>query len=145
MIYHVVNTKSWQAALKLGYYEAGSLATEGFIHASKEDQVKGVLERYYQGQPDLLLLHIDESKLTSELKYEISPSINEAFPHIFGNINLDDPLVAAVQCTTEASPTGTGTITYGPGGAPYYASSAGQALISASGAKPTYIYDATGA
>jgi len=63
----------------------------------------------------------------------------------FGNINLDDPLVAAVQCTTEASPTGTGTITYGPGGAPYYASSAGQALISASGAKPTYIYDATGA
>lgn len=48
-------------------------------------------------------------------------------------------------CTTVASPTGTGTITYGPGGAPFYASAAGQALISASGAKPTYIYDATGA
>ncbi len=89
MIYHVVTTANWKAALAQGYYEADSLATEGFIHTSKENQVKGVLERYYQHQTNLLLLHIDETKLTAELRYELAPSVNEEFPHIFGRLNID--------------------------------------------------------
>lgn len=89
MIYHVVSKTRWKTALAQGYYEADSLATEGFIHASKESQVAGVLDRYYQNQPDLLLLHIDETKLEAELKYELAPSVNEEFPHIFGRLNTD--------------------------------------------------------
>ena len=89
MIYHVVTTQNWQKALQQGFYEAASLAAEGFIHASKAEQVAGVLERYYKNQVDLLLLHIDELKLTATLKYELAPSINEEFPHIFGRLNLD--------------------------------------------------------
>ena len=89
MIYIVVPEMHWKAALGQGFYESGSLSTEGFIHASKEHQVKGVLDRYFQNQPDLLLIHIDESKLTAVLKYELSPSLNEEFPHIFGRLNID--------------------------------------------------------
>ncbi|MFM2326931.1 MAG: hypothetical protein RIR31_1133, partial [Bacteroidota bacterium] len=65
MIYHVVSIPNWEKALELGYYEAPSLITEGFIHASKKEQVEGVIERYYANQTDLLILHIDESKLKS--------------------------------------------------------------------------------
>jgi uncharacterized protein (DUF952 family) len=89
MIYHVVAKKKWQAALTQGLYEADSLNSEGFIHASKKEQVDGVLERYYSGQHNLLLLHIDESRLSSRLKYEMSASVNEEFPHIFGPLNLE--------------------------------------------------------
>ena len=89
MIYHVVTISQWQLALHQGFYEADSQAIEGFIHASKKEQVKGVLERYYQNIPDLLLLHIDETKLTAELKYELAPSVNQSFPHIYGKLNLD--------------------------------------------------------
>lgn len=89
MIYHVVTLADWQKALQQGFYEAASLATEGFIHTSKEEQVKGVLQRYYKDQTGLLLLHIDESKLTAPLKYELAPSVNEEFPHIYGQLNLD--------------------------------------------------------
>lgn len=88
MIYHVVTNTNWQKALLQGFYAADSLAAEGFIHCSKQEQVKGVLERYYAGQFDLLLLHIDETKLTAILKYELAPSVNEVFPHIFGPLNL---------------------------------------------------------
>ena len=98
MIYHVVNKTSWQQALQQGFYEAPSLATEGFIHLSTKDQVAGVLQRYYQNQTDLLLLQVDESKLTAELKYEIAPSVNELFPHLFGRLNLN-----AVTAVTEIS------------------------------------------
>lgn len=96
MIYHVINKTSWQQALQQGFYEAPSLATEGFIHLSTKDQVAGVLQRYYQNQTDLLLLQVDESKLTAELKYEIAPSVNELFPHLFGRLNLN-----AVTAVTE--------------------------------------------
>ena len=89
MIYHVVTAQNWQKALQQDFYEADSLAAEGFIHCSKQEQVKGVLERYYAGQSGLLLLHIDEIKLTAILKYELAPSVNEEFPHIFGPLNLD--------------------------------------------------------
>jgi uncharacterized protein (DUF952 family) len=89
MIYHVVTHENWKNALQQGFYEADSLALEGFIHTSKSTQVAGVLERYYKGQNRLLLLHIDETKLTAPLKYELAPSVNEAFPHIFGRLNLD--------------------------------------------------------
>lgn len=95
MIYHIVSNINWQKTAEAagntlqGFYEPESLLTEGFIHSSKSHQVKGVLERYYKGQKDLLLLHIDETKLTAPLKFEKSPSINEEFPHIYGPLNID--------------------------------------------------------
>jgi uncharacterized protein (DUF952 family) len=89
MIYHVTTQNAWQQAMQQGFYVAPSLATEGFIHLSTEAQVAGVLERYYKGQTNLLLLHIDENKLLAELKYELAPSVNELFPHVYGVINID--------------------------------------------------------
>jgi len=89
MIYHVTTKAAWEQALQNGFYETASLQTEGFIHNSTQQQVSGVLDRYYKNATDLLLLHIDESKLTSPLKYELAPSVNEEFPHIFGPVNLD--------------------------------------------------------
>jgi uncharacterized protein (DUF952 family) len=89
MIYHVVKEADWQEALRQGFYEAESLAKEGFIHTSHATQVAGVLERYYKGQSNLLLLHINEEKLTAPLKYELAPSVNEEFPHIYGRLNMN--------------------------------------------------------
>ncbi|MBC7867047.1 MAG: DUF952 domain-containing protein [Gloeobacteraceae cyanobacterium ES-bin-316] len=88
MIYHVTKKAAWEEARLMGFYEAPSLATEGFIHNSTSEQVRPVLERYYKNETDLLLLHIEESLLTAPLKYELAPSVNEMFPHIFGPINL---------------------------------------------------------
>lgn len=92
MIYHVVYRDSWLEAVAKGVYIAVSFTTEGFIHSSKAEQVSGVLERYYRediGQNCLLLLHIDETKLSADLRYEMAPSVGELFPHIYGPLNLD--------------------------------------------------------
>jgi uncharacterized protein (DUF952 family) len=89
MIYHITTSINWQKAVAVGFYEAPSLLTEGFIHNSTAAQVQGVLQRYYVGETNLVLLHIEENKLTAELKYELAPSVNEEFPHIFGPINID--------------------------------------------------------
>jgi uncharacterized protein (DUF952 family) len=95
LIYHVTSQRAWDEAVTKGFYAAASLADEGFIHCSTAEQVTGVLERYYQGVTSLVKLVIDPDLLKSELKYELAPSVNELFPHVFGNINLD--AVIAIQ------------------------------------------------
>jgi uncharacterized protein (DUF952 family) len=47
-----------------------------------------VLDRYFPGRTDLLLLLIDEQKLICPVLHEPG-SGNELFPHIYGVINKD--------------------------------------------------------
>jgi uncharacterized protein (DUF952 family) len=111
MIYHVTSRSAWSEARQSGEYRAASLETEGFIHCSTGSQVLPVVEKFYMGQQDLLLLLIDVSLLSSELKWEppsggTPPSgvpEGEPFPHIYGPINLE-AVVKAVDL--EANPDG---------------------------------------
>jgi len=89
MIFHVCTNESWKTAQQQGFYQADSFLIEGFMHCSTIQQVPGVLDRYYKNVPNLVLLHIDETALSAPLKYELAPSVNEEFPHIFGQLNLD--------------------------------------------------------
>jgi uncharacterized protein (DUF952 family) len=88
-IYHITTAAAWEKAQLEGAYIADSLAIEGFIHCSTQDQVAGVLERYYKGQTNLVKLTIEKSKVTSPLIFELAGSINEVFPHIHGPIDLE--------------------------------------------------------
>jgi uncharacterized protein (DUF952 family) len=88
MIYHIATSEDWNLHRDNATYEPGAFAREGFIHCSTHDQVPGVLQRYYSGIKNLVLLHIDESKLTATLKYEEATN-KELFPHVFGPINKD--------------------------------------------------------
>ncbi len=89
IIYHVTTAGEWNAAKHRGYYEHPSLKAEGFIHCSQEQQVAGVLERYFAGRTDLVKLVIDTDKLTSKYVFDWSPSAQDTFPHVYGPINAD--------------------------------------------------------
>ena len=96
MILHITSQQEWSDAQAHGEYTAPSLATEGFIHFSKDTQVVNVANAFYRGRTDLVLLVVDETRLRSEVRWEPpagpkSDDISEAdlFPHIYGPINLD--------------------------------------------------------
>jgi uncharacterized protein (DUF952 family) len=89
IIYHITTSDEWKAGQEKGAYEAASLKEEGFIHCSQQEQLAGVLERYFAGKPNLVKLSIDPTKLKSRLIYEWSPSLEQTFPHIYGPINTD--------------------------------------------------------
>ncbi len=89
VIYHVTTAGDWEAARQKGAYEHPSLKAEGFIHCSQENQVAGVLERYFAGQNSLVKLVIDTDRLTSRFVFDWSPSTKDTFPHVYGPINLD--------------------------------------------------------
>jgi uncharacterized protein (DUF952 family) len=89
IIYHITTKADWKEAQQKGFYIHPSLNEEGFIHCSEEGQVAGVLERYFQGQADLVKLVIDTNKLKSNYIQEWSPSTLDTYPHVYGPINTD--------------------------------------------------------
>ncbi|MEP7113696.1 MAG: DUF952 domain-containing protein [Ilumatobacteraceae bacterium] len=103
MIFHITDTTTWAASQGQGTHTSSTrgidLAEEGYIHCSTAEQWPGVIERFYADAHDLLLLHIDETKLTSPLVYEQLPGMPEPFPHIYGPINVD-AVVTAQQLGT---------------------------------------------
>ena len=87
MIVHICPQEAWQAAQDEGEYRAASLVSEGFIHASRPEQVLQVANRFYRGTPDLVLLWIDPQQVKPPIRWE---SVDGAlFPHIYGPLNTD--------------------------------------------------------
>ena len=88
-IFHIATRADWEATLASGTYTTSTagrtLADEGFIHASRREQVQGVFDRYYAnaGEP-LVLLTIDPARLESELRVEAVG--DDTYPHIYGPI-----------------------------------------------------------
>jgi len=96
-ILHITSREAWKAAQEAGQYTAPSLSSDGFIHCSTRSQVLPVAEKFYRGQTGLVILVIDSTRLSSDLKWEAPSdgappsgvSASETFPHIYGPINLD--------------------------------------------------------
>ena len=89
MICHITTVDHWEDAQRAGTYEGDTLATEGFIHCSTREQVAVVANARFRGREDLVVLHIDESRLSAPVKYENLEGGEELFPHIYGPLNLD--------------------------------------------------------
>ncbi len=89
-IFHIATAADWAAAERSGAYTTSTrgrtLEQEGFIHASRGDQVAGVWQAFYAdaGEP-LVLLTIDTERLTSP--WRVDPVGDATFPHVYGPIN----------------------------------------------------------
>lgn len=85
-IYHIVLKADWEQQIALLEYTAASLNTEGFIHASRLEQIAATLNRFFASEMEnVVILKIDTTILLPKLVYE--PAGDELFPHIFGGIN----------------------------------------------------------
>ena len=93
MIHHIASAEDWERARSTGAYRMSTrgrtLDEEGFIHCSRAGQVAAVADRFYRGVTGLVLLTIDERRLTSEVRYEFVPGADESFPHVYGPLNVD--------------------------------------------------------
>jgi uncharacterized protein (DUF952 family) len=89
-IFHIARAVDWEQARRTGSYTVSTygrtLEQEGFIHASRREQVRGVFDAFYGDVPDrLVLLAIDTDLLSSPWREE--PVGTDVFPHIHGPLN----------------------------------------------------------
>ncbi|MCP3821961.1 DUF952 domain-containing protein [Streptomyces sp. A3M-1-3] len=86
MIFHVVSLDEWTAVPGLPYTPA-SLAAEGFVHCSgDEDSALAIADAYYRDTDGpLLVLLIDEAVLDAEVRREGNGE--RFFPHVYGPVD----------------------------------------------------------
>ena len=85
-IYHIAEPDRWDPGADS--YEADTLASEGFIHCSTAEQVRGVAEAVFAGRSDLFLLSIDTGAVADVLVYEDLYDHGDDFPHVYGPIPM---------------------------------------------------------
>lgn len=110
LIFHIAEKDRWEAAQIAGSYAWSTLGRtlddEGFLHASRLEQVAGVLERFYGDHDgELVLLTIDTDLLTAPWREDQVG--DDTYPHIYGPLNpsaVVDVRPAATPRTASATP-----------------------------------------
>ncbi|MDQ3385819.1 MAG: DUF952 domain-containing protein [Actinomycetota bacterium] len=92
-LWHLALAGEWDEANGGAGYRTSTLARtledEGFTHCAYAGQVDGVARRFYADVPEpLVLLEIDPSLLTSPVVEEAPDGTGEAFPHVYGPLDL---------------------------------------------------------
>lgn len=93
-IHHLASLEDWERRTS-EHYEPAGLASEGFVHLCTQAQLAGVVERYYRGRDDLMLLTVDATRFGDELVWEDLTGSGEQFPHVYGPLALS-AVVASV-------------------------------------------------
>jgi len=105
-IYHIVPESEFKAGTTGNSYTPARFEADGFVHCTAGQETSLLVAKdYYSAFLDtdatepLLLLQIDTTKLTHELKFEAPAPIagggsehlknTTLFPHIYGVVNLD--------------------------------------------------------
>ncbi len=96
LIYHITEQSTWDQAIRDGIYLPTNFMREGFIHCSTRDQILNTAERYYAHDRNLVILQIDVARLQSDVVEENLFGGTEYFPHIYGPLNLDAVVSAAI-------------------------------------------------
>jgi len=88
LVHKVLRRSEWTAAQASGVFTGSPAdAHDGFIHLSAAHQVRGVCERHFAGEHDLVFLTIEADRLGAALKWETSHK-GEAYPHLYGTLAL---------------------------------------------------------
>jgi uncharacterized protein (DUF952 family) len=92
VLVHLCPSDEWSSAIVQGELRPESLASVGFVHLSTPEQVHLPANRLYRGRDDLVLLHIDPSRLDSPIRWELGVSTDPEsmlFPHLYGTLPVD--------------------------------------------------------
>lgn len=89
VLLHIIGTDDLRSARETGEIVSPSLAEEGFIHCSYENQVLTPANQRFSGRHDLVLLVLDAQRIPSPLVIEDSYGSGTEFPHVYGPIPVD--------------------------------------------------------
>jgi uncharacterized protein (DUF952 family) len=90
-VFKVLTDQEWDRFQDQKIFKGSPLdIKDGFIHLSKKIQVRPVIDRYFQELFPLIILKISNQLILEKLKWELSPSINQKFPHLYEALSLED-------------------------------------------------------
>lgn len=98
LLLHICGASAWDRAQRRGELRPDSLDAVGFVHLSTPEQVHLPANRLYAGRTDLVLLHLDPTRLGAPVRWEPGAATDPSsmvFPHLYGPV----PVTAVVAVT----------------------------------------------
>lgn len=89
MILHCMRKSLWEQRKHKTSWGQCDVDAEGFIHCSTIEYFWRVVPNFLDTPDDLVLVCIDENKLTSEVRYEDGDNCGREYPHVYGVVNND--------------------------------------------------------
>jgi uncharacterized protein (DUF952 family) len=99
VLVHLCPADEWSAARIRGELRPESLTSAGFVHLSTPEQVHLPANRLYRDRHDLVMLHIDPTRLDSPIRWELGVATDPEsmlFPHLYGAL----PVSAVINVTS---------------------------------------------
>lgn len=87
MILHCMKKSTWEERRNKDFWGKRNIEAEGFIHCSQPEFFWRVAPNFDNIDDELVILCIDESKLSAKVKYEDGDNCGRSYPHIYGMIN----------------------------------------------------------
>jgi uncharacterized protein (DUF952 family) len=89
VLFHLATRQDWERAGGAQAYTTPSLDGHGFIGCATAQQHAAVANARFTGRTDLVLLLIDAGRLSPEVRFERAGAGGEAYPHVYGPVNVD--------------------------------------------------------
>ena len=82
-VYKIFTESEWEAFQKTGLFSGSADdLRDGFIHLSTNEQLEGVIERFFSGKRPLYVAEFSDDDFLKTLSWEVSAS-NEVYPHLY--------------------------------------------------------------
>lgn len=95
-LYKIVSLRDWLDSQKRDFLLLPKEDAE-FIHLAKKEQLDKIIEKYWKGVSQLVILKLKSSELQGTLVYETNPGKTNRYYHLYaGSI----PLEAVVESQT---------------------------------------------
>lgn len=89
MILHCMKKSTWQERKEKEFWGHRNIKKDGFIHCSTVEYFWRVVPNFSDVSDELVIVCIDENKLTSEIRFEDNDHCGRCYPHVYGLINND--------------------------------------------------------
>ena len=87
MILHCMKKSTWEERRNKDFWGKRNIEAEGFIHCSQPEFFWRVAPNFDNIDDELVILCIDENKISAEVKYEDGDNCGRSYPHVYGMIN----------------------------------------------------------
>ena len=87
MILHIMKSSTWEERKNKDFWGERNIEAEGFIHCSQPEYFWRVAPNFDSVENEMVILCIDENKLSAEVQYEDGDNCGRSDPHVYGMIN----------------------------------------------------------
>lgn len=87
MILHCMKKSEWEECELNEYWGSEQINVYGFVHCSTVEYFWRIASNFSDVDEELVLVCIDENRLSSTVKYEDGDNCGRYYPHIYGLVN----------------------------------------------------------